>query len=142
MSSQHWNAAERAKSNFEDDNEAEESFSARQYDPDSLRTHVTETQLPEGYGLEIDHLSQHSTDDYPESQLGENSLPQPKDSPDVVILDALPAGPKITRPDVRHEEPPEFTFGTPPVMAELGLGFSRNLGNGRASMIRMRKAHR
>jgi len=142
MSSQRSNSVERFESLVEDGHEtldAEEDLASGQYDPDSVRTHVTETQFAENYGLEMDHLSQRAKDYLSESEVEEISLLQHKDSLGAVTRPAPPAGPRITRPDVQHEDPAGFAFGTPPDMTALRLG--RNMGQGKASMLRKRNAH-
>ncbi|MCJ1245368.1 hypothetical protein MMC30_002572 [Trapelia coarctata] len=134
MSSQRSNSAENAAFFDEDGYEAleiEEPTTSAQHDPDSVRTHVTETQFTENDGLEMDHLS--------ESQNNENLQPATKNSPAAETQAAppprhfaRPPGLGLSRDEMQEVETQGFTFRRPSMTT---MRFGRNIGHSKASII-------
>lgn len=141
MSSQHLNSADRAESIVEDGHvtpEAEEPFASGQHDPDSERTHVTETQLTENYALEMDYLSQSSINHRPGSQAGRDSKAEAPLLLDVEPQGVPPPGYSVTsalrfsRHEIQAAEPQGFAFQAAP---KTQMKFGRSMGQRNVSVI-------
>lgn len=141
MSSQHSNPADRDVPIVEDDHEtpeAKEPFASRQDDPDSWRTHVTETQFTENDALEMDYLSQSSINNRPGSQAGRGSKNESRLSSDVEPQAVPPPGHSITsglrfsRHEIQAEESQGFAFQAAP---KTQMQFGRSMGQRNVSVM-------
>ena len=107
-----------------------------QHDPDSITTHITETQFTQGANLEMETLSDIASDEHHElyvdgntnskSMVNEYVTPRTDLLPPAIAQSVHEAGKHVGRLEVEKGEPPcAFSFGKAP---SITLNIARRIG--------------